>query len=91
MKADRAVDVDYAEESGRFLALLRDAERKSFTSPGLGTSEQLRCRRPAASGVGVGEVFGSALIHEESVVPPRAFAGARGPFRRESFRRGFGI
>jgi hypothetical protein len=66
LKSGRAGDVNYAEESGRFLSRLRGSETKSFKSPGLGTSEQFR----ADSGRGGAAVCGSALVHEGCISAP---------------------
>jgi hypothetical protein len=87
LKSGRAGDVNYAEESGRFLSRLRGSETKSFKSPGLGTSEQFR----ADSGRGGAAVCGSALVHEGCVIHLGAFAGADRRSDQHSFRRGFEI
>lgn len=91
LRAGRAGDADFAEESGRFLARLRDAETKSFASPGLGTSEQFRTSRTVAGIPGLAEVSGSALIHEDSVIHLAAFAGEARRSDADAFRRGFEI
>jgi hypothetical protein len=88
-KSGPARDVNYAEESGRFLARLRDAETKSFASPGLGTSVQFRSLRPADVATEGGSVCGSALIHDGCIIHLGAFSGGEGRSDAGSFRRGF--
>jgi hypothetical protein len=86
LKSGPAGDVNYAEESGRFLARVRNAETKNFQSPGLGTSEQFRGE--SAKGGADAAICGSALIHEGCVIHLGAFCRSERRPDADSFKRG---